>query len=130
MAQMRQNPSAISLAPQQQPREKLGEFQRTKPPTFSYVVEPMDADDWLKVIEKKLSVARCNNREKVRFASHQQMRPATNWWDAYVSATDWWDARVQECLPVSSCSPRSNQDQEEGIPSTQARRNVREWVRH
>jgi hypothetical protein len=26
-------------------RDRLGEFQRTKPPTFSYVVEPMDADD-------------------------------------------------------------------------------------
>jgi hypothetical protein len=27
------------------PRDRLGDFQRTKPPTFSYVVEPMDADD-------------------------------------------------------------------------------------
>jgi hypothetical protein len=31
--------------PQPQPRDKLGEFQRTKPPTFSHFVEPMDADD-------------------------------------------------------------------------------------
>jgi hypothetical protein len=30
------------------PRDRLGDFQLTKPPTFSYVVEPMDADDWLK----------------------------------------------------------------------------------
>jgi hypothetical protein len=28
-----------------QPRDRLGDFQRTKPPTFSYAVEPMDADD-------------------------------------------------------------------------------------
>jgi hypothetical protein len=27
------------------PRDRLGGFQRTKPPTFSHVVEPMDADD-------------------------------------------------------------------------------------
>jgi hypothetical protein len=27
------------------PRDRLGNFQRTKPPTFSYAVEPMDADD-------------------------------------------------------------------------------------
>jgi hypothetical protein len=27
------------------PRDRLGDFQRTKPPTFSHVVEPMDADD-------------------------------------------------------------------------------------
>jgi hypothetical protein len=36
------------------PRERLGDFQRTKPPNFSHVVEPMDADGWLKSIEKKL----------------------------------------------------------------------------
>jgi hypothetical protein len=36
------------------PRDRLGYFQRTKPPIFSYAVELMDADDWLKSIEKKL----------------------------------------------------------------------------
>jgi hypothetical protein len=36
--------------------ERLGDFQRTKPPIFSYAVEPMDADDWLKSIEKKLQL--------------------------------------------------------------------------
>jgi hypothetical protein len=34
-------------APQPQPRDKLGEFQRTKPPTFSHSIELMDVDDWL-----------------------------------------------------------------------------------
>jgi hypothetical protein len=51
-------------------RDRLGDFQRTKPPTFSYVVEPMDADNWLKSIEKKLQVVQCNNHEKVLLASH------------------------------------------------------------
>jgi hypothetical protein len=37
-------------------RDRLGDFQRTKPPTFSHAVEPMDAGDWLKSIEKKLQV--------------------------------------------------------------------------
>jgi hypothetical protein len=37
-------------------RERLGDFQCTKPPTFHHAVEPMDADDWLKSIEKKLHV--------------------------------------------------------------------------
>jgi hypothetical protein len=38
------------------PRDRLGDFQRTKPPTFSHVVELMDGNDWLKSIEKKLEV--------------------------------------------------------------------------
>jgi hypothetical protein len=44
----------------------------------------MDADDWLKSIEKKLQVVQCNNREKVLLASHQLFGPAANWWDAYM----------------------------------------------
>jgi hypothetical protein len=68
------------------PRDRLGEFQRTKPPTFSQAMEPMDADDWLKSVEKKLQVVQCNNREKVLLASHQLSGPAADWWDAYVEA--------------------------------------------
>jgi hypothetical protein len=68
------------------PRDRLGDFQCTKPPIFSYVVEPMDANDWLKSIEKKLQVVQCNNHEKVLLACHQLSGPATNWWDAYVEA--------------------------------------------
>jgi hypothetical protein len=68
------------------PRDRLGDFQRTKPPTFSYVVKPMGADDWLKYVENKLQVVQCNNHEKVLLASHQLSSPAADWWDAYVEA--------------------------------------------
>jgi hypothetical protein len=46
----------------------------------------MDADDWLKTLEKKLQVVQCNNHEKVLFTSHQLEGPAADWWDAYVEA--------------------------------------------
>jgi hypothetical protein len=52
------------------PRDRLRDFQRTKPSIFSYAVEPIDADDWLKSIEKKLQVVQYNNHEKVLVASH------------------------------------------------------------
>ena len=73
-------------APQPQHRDKHSEFQRTNPPTFSLSVEPMDADDWLKTIEKKLQLVQCNNREKVLYASHQSEGPVVEWWDTYVAA--------------------------------------------
>jgi hypothetical protein len=73
---------------QPRPRGKLGEFQRTKPPTFSHSVKPMDTDDWLKTIEKKLQVVQCNNHENVLFALHQLEGPAADWWDAYIEAHD------------------------------------------
>jgi hypothetical protein len=46
--------AAQPQASQPPPRDKLGDFQRTKPPTFSHAVEPMDANDWCKFVEKKL----------------------------------------------------------------------------
>jgi hypothetical protein len=66
--------------------DRLRDFQCTKPPTFSHVVEPMDADDWLKSVEKKLQVVPCNNHENVLLVSHELSGPATDWWDAYVEA--------------------------------------------
>jgi hypothetical protein len=51
-------------------RDRPGDFQHTKPPTFSHAVELMDADDWLMSVEKKLQVVQCNNHEKVLLSSH------------------------------------------------------------
>nr|AAX96594.1 retrotransposon protein, putative, Ty3-gypsy sub-class [Oryza sativa Japonica Group]AAX96644.1 retrotransposon protein, putative, Ty3-gypsy sub-class [Oryza sativa Japonica Group]ABA93204.1 retrotransposon protein, putative, Ty3-gypsy subclass [Oryza sativa Japonica Group] len=36
----------------------FGEFIRTKPPTFAMADEPMEAEDWLCIIEKKLTLVR------------------------------------------------------------------------
>jgi hypothetical protein len=46
----------------------------------------MDADDYLKSVEKKLQVVQCNNHEKVLLASHHLSGHAVDWWDAYVEA--------------------------------------------
>jgi hypothetical protein len=46
------------------PRDRLGDFPRSKPQTFSYAMDSMDTDDWLKSVEKKLQVVQCNNLEK------------------------------------------------------------------
>jgi hypothetical protein len=79
-----QNAQPQALPPQ--PRDRLGDFQCTKPPTFSHSLEPMDADNWLKTVEKKPQVVQCNHREKVLLASHQLIGPTTDWRDAYVEA--------------------------------------------
>jgi hypothetical protein len=59
-------------------RDRIRDFQRTKSPTFSHAVGPMDADDWLKFVENKLQVVQCINREKMLIASHQLSGPATD----------------------------------------------------
>jgi hypothetical protein len=85
---MQQTVINLHAQPQAPPplRDRFGDFQRAKPPTFSHSMEPMYADDWLKSIKKKLQVVQCNNREKVLLAPHQLSDPAADWWDAYVEA--------------------------------------------
>jgi hypothetical protein len=51
-------------------QSRLVEFLRTRPTTFSQATDPMEAEDWLKGVEKKLMIAQCTNREKVLFAAH------------------------------------------------------------
>jgi hypothetical protein len=69
---MQQTLVTLYAQPQVAPplRDRLRDFQRNKPPTFFYAIDPIDPDDWIKYVEKKLQVVQCNNREKVLLASH------------------------------------------------------------
>jgi hypothetical protein len=51
------------------PPNKHKEFMSHHPPTYSHSVDPLDADDWLKTINKMLNITQCNDREKVMYAS-------------------------------------------------------------
>jgi hypothetical protein len=56
---------------------------RTHTTTFSQAKDPMEAEDWLKGVEKKLVIAQCTDREKVLFAAHQLFDTAANWCETY-----------------------------------------------
>jgi hypothetical protein len=43
----------------------------------------MDAEDWLKGVEKKLIITQCTDREKVLFAAHQLYGTTANWSETY-----------------------------------------------
>jgi hypothetical protein len=47
-------PPPPPLAP---PRDKHREFMSHKPPTFSNSTDPLQADDWLKSMDKMLNIA-------------------------------------------------------------------------
>ena len=59
-----------------------------KPPTFASSPDPLDADDWLKSVEKMLNIAQCTDREKVLYASGRLTGPAADWWDSYTATHD------------------------------------------
>jgi hypothetical protein len=64
---------------------KIERFIRLKAPTFSYSDDPLEADDWLRVIETKLDLTVCSDEECVAIAAHQLEGPAKAWWDNYTA---------------------------------------------
>ena len=59
---------------------KLSDFQRTKPPSFSQVIDPLDAHNLLRTIERKLEIARTEEDDKVPFATLYLEGAAAIWW--------------------------------------------------
>ena len=53
------------------PRDKHGEFLKGHLLMFSHAIDPLEADDWLHVVEKQLNIAQCDDEQKVLYASGQ-----------------------------------------------------------
>ena len=63
--------SVLNNPHQAPPIDQRGEFMKGHPPTCSHTSEPLEADDWLKAMERQLDIAQCDDHEKVLFASGQ-----------------------------------------------------------
>jgi hypothetical protein len=68
------------------------EVLRTCPTTFSQAKDAMEAEDWLKGVEKKLMIAQCMDCEKVLFAVHQLFGMTVNWWETYCNTHAYVDS--------------------------------------
>jgi hypothetical protein len=67
--------------PEEDLMQKIERFIRLKTPTLSYSDKLLDADDWLRVIESKLDLTKCTDKECVAIAAHQLEGSAKSWWD-------------------------------------------------
>ena len=65
------------------PRNKRGEFLKGHPLVFSHATDPLEADDWLRVLEKQLNIAQCDDQQKVLYASGQLQGEAQDWWESF-----------------------------------------------
>jgi hypothetical protein len=64
-AQQDQPPPAAPPAPV----DKHKEFMSHRPPTYSYSINTLDVDDWLKTITKKLEMTQCTDREMILYTA-------------------------------------------------------------
>jgi hypothetical protein len=51
-------------------QKKVENFNKLRPPTFDHSTDPMDADNWLREIEKKLELIELTEEECVTVAAH------------------------------------------------------------
>ncbi|KAE8818241.1 hypothetical protein D1007_04119 [Hordeum vulgare] len=65
-------------------RSTPSEFLRNSPQTFTETAEPLDAHEWICIIEDLLALVNCNeDREKVLYASNCLGGTATFCWDGF-----------------------------------------------
>jgi hypothetical protein len=69
----------------QMPRDKRAEFMRGHPPTFAHSSDPMDAEDWLRTVERELHTDQCDDREKVMYGPRVLRGAAQSWWESYLA---------------------------------------------
>ena len=43
--------------------KKFKEFYKLKPPTFDHADNPIEADDWLRGIKRRLELVKCTDKE-------------------------------------------------------------------
>src|SRR3954469_11024527 len=65
----------------------LTRFLKLRPARFSGTTDPMEANDWLRSVNKDLVIVGCTDEEKVRFAAHLLEGPAATWWDNFQITT-------------------------------------------
>jgi hypothetical protein len=55
------------------------------PPLFIKAKDPLEADEWIRVIEQKFGLLRCSETQKPLFMAQQLRGPASTWWGNFVA---------------------------------------------
>jgi hypothetical protein len=89
MQQVQQQPPPpqppVQVQMPQVPRDKREDIMRGHPPVFAHSADPMDAEDWLRTMERELHTAQCNDHDKVLYGPRQLRGAAQSWWESYLA---------------------------------------------
>jgi hypothetical protein len=66
-------------------QRQVGRIHEGPPPIFAHSIDPMDAEDWLRTVERELLTSQCNDREKVLYGPRQLRGAAQSWWESYLA---------------------------------------------
>jgi hypothetical protein len=65
-------------------RVTIQEFLQLNPRTFDVTAEPIDADDWLREMNKTISVTHVANEDRVPYVTYLLRGVSAAWWDNYL----------------------------------------------
>src|SRR3954469_21949024 len=63
----------------------LNDFIWLHPPVFSHSTEPLDTDDWLRSIERKLQAGHVADGDKVNYSTYHLEGAASSWWENFLN---------------------------------------------
>jgi hypothetical protein len=95
------------------------EVRERSSPCFSHSVDPMNAKDWLRALERELHTTQCNVEEKVLYGPRLLWRATESWWESYLAthadpeAITWEEFRDK--FPLIPFSRRHNDSEEGGV---------------
>ena len=112
----------------------LNDFIRLHPPVFSYSTEPLDADDWLRSIERKLQAGHVADGDKVSYATYHLEGAASSWWENFLNMRPagpptTWDEFCTSFLEHHIPKGLMDRKREEFCNLTKGRRTVDEFSR-
>jgi hypothetical protein len=65
------------VPPQGQHETSYLEFSETRPPLFVKAEDPLEVDEWIRVMEQKFGLVRCTETQKLLIAAQQLRGPAS-----------------------------------------------------
>jgi len=63
--------------------KKFKDFYKLKPPTFDHADNPIEADDWLLGMKRRLELVKCTDKEGLNITTLQLRGIASSWWECF-----------------------------------------------
>jgi len=84
LGQMQQTQHSYQQGQQGNGRVTIRDFLQLNPRSFDSTPEPLDADDWVRDVNRMLNTAGVAPGDKVRFATHLLKGGSAAWWENFL----------------------------------------------
>lgn len=65
-------------------RVTIRDFLQLNPRSFDSTAEPLEADDWLREVNRILTIAKVAHEDKLQFATHLLRGESASWWENFL----------------------------------------------